>query len=124
MDDWARLEIVCARKGTVGSNPTLSAKLHSRAAPSECLIGLGAEPVLEQEPATTEANRPTKKETSMETLIENFWLVFLAIVYGVVVSARDVWKWWRRKARRRAEKLAREEPGQARPGQLGEKSGS
>ena len=51
----------------------------------------------------------------METLIENFWLVFLSIVYGVVVSARDVWKWWRRKARRRSEKLAREEPGQARP---------
>ena len=57
----------------------------------------------------------------METLIENFWLVFLAIVYGVVVSARDVWKWWRRKARRRSEKLAREEPGQARPWQLEEK---
>ncbi len=31
MDDWARLEIVCARKGTVGSNPTLSASLHGRA---------------------------------------------------------------------------------------------
>ena len=25
VDEWARLEIVCARKGTVGSNPTLSA---------------------------------------------------------------------------------------------------
>ena len=46
VDDWARLEIVCARKGTVGSNPTLSAKLHGRAAPSECLKGLGEEPVL------------------------------------------------------------------------------
>jgi hypothetical protein len=32
--EWARLESECPRKGTVGSNPTLSAKPHLRMLPA------------------------------------------------------------------------------------------